>query len=141
LAKYANVLFFWRHLLNEAAIEEAQVARKSSVEPLWSSINLDLNGINWVIVGGEKRPKANAFELDWGRSLRDQCRSENVAFFVKQLGANPRNNGEPIKLNNGHGGDWRRMAGGLRIREMPTEFQEESSQSPVADASVCIVSR
>jgi len=43
----------------------------------------------WVIQGGESGPRARPFDLAWARSLRDQCRAAGVAYFLKQLGANP----------------------------------------------------
>jgi protein gp37 len=58
-----------------------------SVEPLLGAIpNLPLEGIHWVIVGGEsgggRRPMAAA----WARDIRDQCADAGVAFFFKQWG-------------------------------------------------------
>lgn len=40
--------------------------------------------INWVIAGSESGPKARACDLDWVRSLRDQCSVVQVPFFWKQ---------------------------------------------------------
>lgn len=42
------------------------------------------NGLNQVIVGCETGPGARPMELDWARSLRDQCQQADVAFFYKQ---------------------------------------------------------
>ncbi|HLW67366.1 MAG TPA: phage Gp37/Gp68 family protein [Gemmataceae bacterium] len=58
-----------------------------SVEPLLGSIpNLDLQGIDWVIVGGESGPGARPMQAEWVRDIRDQCRRAGVAFFFKQWG-------------------------------------------------------
>jgi len=58
-----------------------------SVEPLLGPIpSLKLDGIHWVIVGGESGPKSRPMEADWVRSIRQNCRSQNVAFFFKQWG-------------------------------------------------------
>lgn len=58
-----------------------------SCEPLLGPLNnLDLNGIDWVIVGGESGPKARPMEEEWAISIRDQCIDQNVAFFFKQWG-------------------------------------------------------
>ncbi len=58
-----------------------------SVEPLLGPIlELPLDGIDWVIVGGESGPKARPMELSWARLIRKQCRKAGVAFFLKQLG-------------------------------------------------------
>ena len=43
-------------------------------------------GLDWVIVGGESGPGARPMDLDWARSLRDQCALVGVPFFFKQWG-------------------------------------------------------
>jgi protein gp37 len=58
-----------------------------SIEPLIGPIGrLDLDGIHWVIVGGESGPKARPTERSWVREIRDQCKTAEVAFFFKQWG-------------------------------------------------------
>lgn len=42
--------------------------------------------INWVIVGGESGQKARPMQLEWARSLKEQCQRAGTAFFMKQLG-------------------------------------------------------
>jgi protein gp37 len=42
--------------------------------------------IDWVICGGESGHKARPMHPEWARSLRDQCKNANVAFFFKQWG-------------------------------------------------------
>jgi protein gp37 len=44
------------------------------------------NFIHWVICGGESGPGHREFNPDWARSLRDQCASAGVPFFMKQMG-------------------------------------------------------
>lgn len=62
-----------------------------SVEPLLGPIDaLPLEGIQWVIVGGESGHRARPMDTDWVRSIRDQCRAANVAFFFKQWGGRRR---------------------------------------------------
>lgn len=57
-----------------------------SMEPLLSATrNTDLTGIHWVIVGTESGPNARPTDYDWIRRIRDKCKNERVAFFVKQL--------------------------------------------------------
>jgi len=58
-----------------------------SLEPLLGPIpNLDLRGIDWVIVGGESGPGARPIAKEWVLDLRDQCLAAGVAFFFKQWG-------------------------------------------------------
>ncbi len=50
-----------------------------SLEPLLGPLeDLDIHGIDWVIVGGESGPGARPMEAAWVRSLRDQCRASSV---------------------------------------------------------------
>jgi protein gp37 len=59
----------------------------ASLEPLLGPIgHLDLDGIDWVIVGGESGPGARAMQADWARDVRDQCLAARVPFFFKQWG-------------------------------------------------------
>jgi protein gp37 len=58
-----------------------------SIEPLIAHVGaLDLEGIDWVIVGGESGPGAREMRLEWVREIRDQCARSGVAFFFKQWG-------------------------------------------------------
>lgn len=58
-----------------------------SCEPLLGPLDhLDLDGIDWVIAGGESGPCARPMDPDWVRSIRDQCLDADVAFFFKQWG-------------------------------------------------------
>ncbi len=58
-----------------------------SVEPLLSAIpGMNLDGIDWVIVGGESGPGARPMSPDWVIDIRDQCRTAGVPFFFKQWG-------------------------------------------------------
>lgn len=58
-----------------------------SLEPLLGPLpNLNLNGIDWVIVGGESGRGARPLQAEWVLDLRDQCQRAKVAFFFKQWG-------------------------------------------------------
>ena len=58
-----------------------------SLEPLLGPLpNLNLDGIDWVIVGGESGPGARPMQPDWARDLRDQCLDAGVPFHFKQWG-------------------------------------------------------
>ena len=106
-----------------ACLRDADVStRFISVEPLLGPLSLDLDRIDWVIVGGESgrhlyddrvckerglaedrgpaiwRPRED--RIDWVRSIRDQCITANVPFFFKQWGgATPKSAGREL--------DWR----------------------------------
>ena len=58
-----------------------------SLEPLLGALpNLALDGIDWVIVGGESGPGARKMEKEWVIDIRDQCVDAKVPFFFKQWG-------------------------------------------------------
>jgi protein gp37 len=58
-----------------------------SCEPLIGPLeNLPLNGIHWVIVGGESGPGARRMNPEWAKSIHRQCRQVGVPFFFKQWG-------------------------------------------------------
>ena len=58
-----------------------------SLEPLIGPLDdMDLDAIDWVIVGGESGPGARPMKRAWVRSIRDQCIAEGVAFHFKQWG-------------------------------------------------------
>lgn len=58
-----------------------------SLEPLLGALpNLTLEGIDWVIVGGESGPGARDMEKKWVIDIRDQCAEAQVPFFFKQWG-------------------------------------------------------
>jgi protein gp37 len=101
-----------------------------SAEPLLGSLNLleyvSLNGkvfhragytdaLDWVIVGGESGHHARPMDLDWARSLRDQCTSTGTAFFLKQLGGRGDKRGHEKALLDGK-----------RYTEMPSSSTQVS---------------
>jgi protein gp37 len=58
-----------------------------SIEPLLEDLGrINLQGINWVIVGGESGPGARPMLKPWVISIRDQCQKAGVPFFFKQWG-------------------------------------------------------
>lgn len=102
-------------------------SRGLSIEPLFERIpprKLNLKGIDWVILGGESGngDLTRSFDLAWARELRDHCRKRGVAFFLKQLGHNPVEDGKSIRLVHPHGGDWDEWPEDLRVREFPGYF-------------------
>lgn len=100
LAELASNLQFAPNIWMGVSVENATYAKRIdslrqvpahirflSVEPLLGPIDhLPLDGIHWVIVGGESGHRARPMAPEWVRSIRDQCRSAKVPFFFKQWG-------------------------------------------------------
>jgi protein gp37 len=88
------------HIWVGTSVEDARVMQRATVlahadaavrflscEPLIGPLSdLPLDGIHWVIVGGESGPHHRPLDLDWVRDIRDQCLARGVAFFFKQVG-------------------------------------------------------
>jgi len=70
-----------------------------SLEPLLAPLpDLDLSGIDWVIVGGESGPHARPMSEEWVIDIRDRCVDAGVPFFFKQWGGtNKKKNGRELK--------------------------------------------
>jgi protein gp37 len=70
-----------------------------SFEPLLGPLaDINLKGINWVIVGGESGPGARALNKEWVLDIRDQCIATHVPFFFKQWGGfNKKRNGRLLE--------------------------------------------
>lgn len=92
--------------------------------------------LDWVIVGGESGPGARPFDIQWARSVVQQCKDAGISCFVKQLGSNAmyRSHGDnhPSHLFNGlqqlynngerlasKGGDMSEWPADLRVRQFP----------------------
>jgi protein gp37 len=88
-----------------------------SMEPLLGPIGpMNLDGIDWVIVGGESGPGARAMKPEWAREIRTQCSEQRVPFFFKQWGG-------VQKKKNG------RTLDGRTWDEMPEAFQERAASA------------
>ncbi len=58
-----------------------------SLEPLLGPLpELNLDGMNWVIVGGESGPRARVMRKEWVINIKNQCERANIPFFFKQWG-------------------------------------------------------
>jgi protein gp37 len=58
-----------------------------SIEPLLEDLgHFSLGKMDWVIVGGESGPGARPMQIEWVRSIRNQCQKAGVPFFFKQWG-------------------------------------------------------
>lgn len=90
--------------------------------------------LDWVIIGGESGPGARPFDLEWARSVVQQCAVTGTKCFVKQLGSAPHgikdhisHRGDPLPRPDGFyrfltskkGGDMDEWPEDLRIREFP----------------------
>lgn len=97
-----------------ACLRETPAAvRFLSVEPLLEDLgDIDLGGINWVIVGGESGPRAWPMQESWVIRIREQCWTAGIPFFFKQWGG-------IRKSANG------RLLEGRTCDEMPTRVVHE----------------
>lgn len=88
--------------------------------------DLDLKGIEWVIVGGESGPGARPMDESWVRDIRDACERQDVALWVKQMGE------VWSRANLGHGGHAATMEEfpkDLRIQEFPAaEYRSDVAE-------------
>jgi len=79
-----NDEFMWR--VNKLVNVPARV-RFLSLEPLLGPLSrLNLEGIDWVIAGGESGPGARFVDIEWLREIRDQCVAKRIPFYFKQWG-------------------------------------------------------
>jgi protein gp37 len=76
----------YMHRIDDLRHTDAHV-KFLSLEPLLGPLpKLNLNGIDWTIVGGESGPGARPMNPQWVTDIRDQCRAAAVPFFFKQWG-------------------------------------------------------
>lgn len=100
-------------------LDSPAAVRFLSVEPLLEDIGvLPLDGIAWVIVGGESGPGARPMKEHWVLSIREQCAAANIPFFFKQWG------GVRKKAAG-------RTLSGKTHEEIPTRVQNPPLPSPV----------
>lgn len=104
-----------------------------SAEPLLEDLgDVDLSGIDLVIIGGEAGPNARGCDLGAVRRLLATCRAQRVPPFVKQLGARPTWGGELVQLRARKGNDpreWPPMGTGWP-RELPITAPLTTTRSP-----------
>ena len=86
-----------------ARIRHLQMApvtvRFLSIEPLLGPVgDIDLEGISWVIVGGESGPNARPMKSRWVLDIKDICERKGVDFFFKQWGGlTPKSGGRSLE--------------------------------------------
>ena len=96
-------------------LREAPVStRFLSVEPLLGPVgDMDLEGISWVIVGGESGPNARPMKSDWVIEIRNLCERDGIPFFFKQWGGHaPKSGG--------------RLLDGVEHNAFPSYLHEEN---------------
>ena len=119
------------HILKDTPAAKRFVSYEPALEDL-GCVHID--GIDWLIIGGESGPGARPFDIQWARNTIEQCRSVRVACFVKQLGAFPvsdftfrdfpsvridNNRPRYVRLKNRKGGDMSEWPKDIRVREFP----------------------
>lgn len=79
-----------------------------------------LPGLDWIVVGGESGSGARPFDLAWARSTLRACVSAGVPCFVKQLGADARDeSGYALSLDHPKGGEPSEWPEDVRVRQFP----------------------
>ena len=95
-------------------LQESPISiRFLSIEPLLGPIgNIDIEGISWVIVGGESGPNARPMKPHWAFGVRDLCERKKVPFFFKQWGGRTSKSGG-------------RLLNGIEHNAMPVYLQQK----------------
>ena len=95
-------------------LQESPISiRFLSIEPLLGPIgNIDIEGISWVIVGGESGPNARPMKPHWVFGVRDLCERKKVPFFFKQWGGRTSKSGG-------------RLLNGIDHNAMPVYLQQK----------------
>lgn len=98
--RYADQLVWTPNIWMGTSIEDMRVAKRAdslrkipavvrfiSAEPLLGSLaGLDVEGIHWIIGGGESGAGHRPVDEAWALELRDKCSENDIAFFWKQWG-------------------------------------------------------
>ncbi len=107
--------FNWRI---DALRDTPFAVRGLSMEPLLAAPrNLDLRGIDWVIVGGESQRGARPMKIEWVREIRDICIACKVAFHFKQWGEH---DSEMVHIGKKKAG---RLLDGMEWNEFPNRLE------------------
>lgn len=106
--KWTHNIWMGVSVENEKVLKRVEFLRTTnarvkflSCEPLIGPLTeLNLSGIDWVIVGGESGRKVREMKPEWVLDIMDQCKSANVPFFFKQWGGTRKK--KAGRLLNGH---------------------------------------
>lgn len=106
-----------------ALLDTPAEVRWLSLEPLIGPVKIPLawmKQLDWIVIGGESGPGARPFHLEWAEALVQLARKAGTKVFMKQLGARPVFDGEPLKLRDSKkGGDIVEFPPALQVREYP----------------------
>jgi protein gp37 len=115
-----------------------------SIEPLLEDLGaIDLSGIAWAIIGGESGHGARTMDTKWVENIVNQCKQQQVAAWVKQLGRNPTDGGSSLVIIGGNGRpsghadkmeDWPEHLSQLRTRELPERDPDQIASDLNASA-------
>ena len=87
-----------------------------SCEPLLEDLgHMDLEGVDWIIVGGESGTQARPMKEEWVLNIKRQAEEQDIAFFFKQWGTWSRDGVKRNKHVNG------KLLEGKIIQQMPKE--------------------
>ena len=118
--KWTHNIWMGVSVENEKVVSRIDLLRQTnakvkflSCEPLIGPLpSLNLQGIDWVIVGGESGRKPRPMKEEWVLDIMDQCKANDVKFFFKQWGGtNKKKTGRELQ--------------GKYYNEMPFEKLEE----------------
>jgi protein gp37 len=114
-----------RHVLHRiSAIRECDAAvRFVSFEPLIGPVGeLNLDGMHWVIVGGESGPNYRPMDHAWVREIRDQCIMHHIAFWFKQSAAPRQGMGKRLVEEDGSKALWEQYPDGASVQTQISLF-------------------
>ena len=97
-------------------------------EPLLGPVDLSkwIDQLDWVLAGGESGGGSRPMQIEWARSVRDQCIAAEVPFFFKQWGNHtPNAEGELIRLRSPHG----RFLDGQKWDQFPNINNKKESRA------------
>lgn len=112
-----------RNLWRLNALRDCGAALKFvSFEPLLEDLGqVDLEGIDWIIIGGESGAGWRPMDHAWARSLRDQARARRIPVWFKQSAAYQNEQGKALQEQDGSGMRWEQRPSGLAAPARPEQ--------------------
>ncbi|MEE8307783.1 MAG: DUF5131 family protein [Gammaproteobacteria bacterium] len=104
-------------LLKLLDVDSHTATRLAQLNPRQISFPAEL--LDLIIVGGESGFKARRFDIEWAGKIVEDCQELGISVFVKQMGAKPHYDGDPVKGLGRKGNDPSLWPAGLNIRQMP----------------------